>query len=149
MQLILCYVFGLVLISVSVVPSENCPEEYDPICRTDYRYRVSHDWIWYANASSGDGIRWRVLVDQHDYQNIFGSFLFPAGKWKELDADGDGINVSTVTKFVVLIKLNFHMIIYFAVGTWKWRHVYLSSSGELLQAVRLKQLVFYSSPLLL
>ena len=109
MRLILCYIFGLVLTSVSAVPPENCPEEYDPICRTDYRYRVNHDWIPYANTSSGDGIKWRVLVDQHDYQNIFGPYFFPAGKWKELDADGDGINVSTVTKSVVPTMYVFHM----------------------------------------
>ena len=94
-QLILCCaLFGLVLTTVSALPPDDCPEDYDPIWRTDFRYRVSHDWVPYAKASSGDGIRWRVLVDQFDYQNIFGEFNFPPGKWKAIDADGDRITVS-------------------------------------------------------
>ena len=102
MRLILCYLFGLALTLISAVPPENCPEDYDSICRTDYRYRVGHDWIPYANASSGDGIRWRVLVDQHDYQNVFGpQQFFAPGKWKEVDVDGDGLNVSTINAVVI------------------------------------------------
>ena len=96
MQIFLCCLFGLLFIQVSAVPPENCQEDYDPVCRTDFRYRLSHDWIPYANASSGDGIRWRVLVDQHDYQNIFGSQNVPPGVWKEVDVDGDGLNVSSI-----------------------------------------------------
>ena len=101
MQLILCCLFGLLLTQVSAVPPENCPDDHQLICRTDFRYRVSHDWIPYANASSGDGIRWRVLVDQHDYQNILGQFNIPPGVWKAVDADGDGLNVSTVTRIII------------------------------------------------
>ena len=97
MQLILCCLVGLSLTLVSAAPPENCPDDYDATCRTDYRYRIGHDWIPYANSSSGDGVRWRVLVDQHDYQNIFGQFNIPPGKWKEVDADGDGLTVSAVT----------------------------------------------------
>lgn len=92
MQLILCCLVGLSLTLVSAAPPENCPDDYDATCRTDYRYRVGHDWIPYANASSGNGVRWRVLVDQHDYQNIFGQFNIPPGKWKANDVDGDGLN---------------------------------------------------------
>ena len=148
MRLIFCCLFGLLLTLASAVPPENCPPDHDPTCRTDHRYRVGHDWIPYANASSGDGIRWRVLVDQHDYQNIFGDLFFPPGKWKAVDVDGDGITVRTVAKLVVLGFYSCQCIIN-TVGPWKWRYVHLSSSDEFLQAAKLQQLVLYSSRFLL
>ena len=94
MHLLLCCLLGIVLAQVSAVPPDNCPGDFDAICRTDFRYRVTHDWIPYANDSSGNGIRWRMLYDQYDYQNIFGEFNIPPGKWKVHDADGNGNGVS-------------------------------------------------------
>ena len=73
----------------------SCPESFHRICRTDFRYRVTHDWIPYANATSGDGIKWRVIVDQYDYQNLIGDFNIPPGVWKAVDNDGDHLGVST------------------------------------------------------
>ena len=93
MTLILCCLFGLLLVKTSAA---SCPEDYHGICRTDFRYRVTHDWIPYANATSDDGINWRVIIDQYDYQNILGEFSIPPGVWKTFDQDKDGTEVSTI-----------------------------------------------------
>lgn len=95
MQLLLCCLFGLVLTQVSAVQPDNCPDSHHGICRTDFRYRTTHDWIPYANGTSGDGIRWRVLIDQYDYQNLLGQFNIPPGVWKDVDVDGDRRGVSS------------------------------------------------------
>ena len=47
----------------------------------------------YANASSENGIKWRVILDQYDYQTLVGEFTFPPGVWKNVDVDGDGRSV--------------------------------------------------------
>lgn len=96
MRLILscCCILGLVLTQVSAVPPENCPGDFHSICHTDFRYKVPHDWIPYASDSSEDGIRWRMVIDQFDYQNIIGEFSIPEGVWKAVDHDGDGLGVS-------------------------------------------------------
>ena len=100
MRLLLCCLLSVVLDQASAV---LCPEEdiHHGICRTDFRYRVTHDWIPYANATSEDGVKWKVLVDQYDYQNIFGKFSIPQGVWESVSNDGDTIQVSTVIILVI------------------------------------------------
>ena len=95
MQLLLCCLFGLVLTQVSAVTFPECENVYHETCRTNFRYRSHHDWIPYANGSSENGIKWRVLVDQYDYQNVVG-FTFPPSVWKNIDEDGDSRGVSII-----------------------------------------------------
>ena len=95
MRQFLCCLFGLVLTQLSAVHS-SCPEDYHGICRSDFRYRVTHDWIPYANATGADGIKWRVIIDQYDYQNLLGESSIPPGVWKAVDQDKDGVGVSTI-----------------------------------------------------
>ena len=100
MQLLLFCVLVIVLTQTSAASYPTCPDDcndegnYHGICRTDYQYRSAHDWIPYANSTSGDGIKWRVIIDQYDYQNIFGQFNIPPGVWIAVDHDRDGLGVS-------------------------------------------------------
>ena len=96
MRLLLSCLLSVVLAQASAV----CPENIHGICRTDFRYRSPHDWIQYSNATSGDGVKWRVVLDQYDYQNIFGSGSIPPGVWESVDEDGDNIQVSTMITLV-------------------------------------------------
>ena len=68
--------------------------DYSPICRTDFRYRLAHDWIPYANDTSSG--TWKVLIDQYDYQNLEGPGI-PPGVWSALDVDNDGLCVGILT----------------------------------------------------
>ena len=69
-------------------------------CRTNFNFnfnfRGAHDWIPYVNDTS-DGVRgqvkWQVLLDQYDYENLIGPGLFPASPWEARDVDGDGVQV--------------------------------------------------------
>ena len=58
---------------------------------------------------TSDGVRgevkWQVILDQYDYQNILGTD-FPPGVWTERDFDGDGVQVYKYTMF--------HALCYFA-----------------------------------
>ena len=68
------------------------PDYRHILCRSDFRYRVAHDWIPYANDTSLNGT-WKVLIDQYDYQNLLGTGI-PPGVWTGRDFDGDGRQVS-------------------------------------------------------
>lgn len=74
----------------------QAPGDVNEICRTNFRYRVNHDWIPYVNETS-DGVRgdvkWQILIDQYDYQNILGNTRIPPGVWMQSDVDGDGVQV--------------------------------------------------------
>ena len=73
----------------------QAPGDFHSICRTNFRYRGQHDWIPYVNDTS-DGVRgevkWQVILDQYDYQNILGSG-FSRGVWTGGDFDRDGVQV--------------------------------------------------------
>ena len=83
----------------------QAPGDFQGICRTDFRYRIVHDWIPYVNDTA-DGIRgdvkWQVLIDQYDYQNILGEISIPPGVWTEKDLDGDN------RKVWIMITLHVH-----------------------------------------
>ena len=59
----------------------QAPGDFQELCRTDFRYRVVHDWIPYVNDTSvgvrGD-VKWQIFVDQNDYQHLVGDTI-PAG----------------------------------------------------------------------
>ena len=59
----------------------------------NFRYRVAHDWIPYANDTSSG--TWKVLLDQYDYQNLLGGGT-PAGVWstEQFSPDRDGRQVT-------------------------------------------------------
>ena len=59
------------------------PNDFSITCRTDFQYRLAHDWIPYANDTSSG--TWKVLIDQYDYQSIIGAD--PGAVWKAIDAD--------------------------------------------------------------
>ena len=48
---------------------------------------------------TSDGVRgevkWQVLLDQFDYQNLIGTNLSPPSPWEVQDFDGDGLQVSS------------------------------------------------------
>ena len=93
--IIMKVVFIHLLLDVVLVLGQ-APGDSQDICRTDFRYRVLHDWIPYVNDTAvgvrGD-VKWQVLVDQYDYQNILGQASIPAGVWMQRDVDGDGVQV--------------------------------------------------------
>ena len=72
------------------------PEDVQTICRTSFEYRGPHDWIPYVNDTSvgvrGE-VKWQVLLDNYDYQNLIGTNIFPPSVWEVWDFDGDGIEV--------------------------------------------------------
>ena len=76
----------------------QAPGDFQTICRNSFQYRGIHDWIPYVNDTS-DGVRgevkWQVLLDQYDYQNILGENLFPPSPWEGRDFDGGGLQVSS------------------------------------------------------
>ena len=80
----------VLFISIFMVTDAIAPSDRSLICRNDYRYRVAHDWIPYANSTSSG--TWKVLVDQYDYETLEGAGI-PPGAWKKLDSDGDGLFV--------------------------------------------------------
>ena len=84
--------FGCLVIFLSTVGIMDAvaPNDYDSNCRTNFLYRVAHDWIPYANDTSSG--TWKVLIDQYDYQNILGL----GGVWSALDADNDGTSVCVI-----------------------------------------------------
>ena len=84
------------LVILAIKSSAIAPDDHHEICRTDFRYRVAHDWIPYANDTSSG--TWKVLIDQYDYQNLLGTGI-PPGVWTGRDIDGDGRQVSG-SKFV-------------------------------------------------
>ena len=79
----------------------QAPRDFQEICRTDFRYRTVHDWIPYVNDTSvgvrGD-VKWQVLIDQYDYQNLLGASQIPASVWLNRDIDGDGLQVCMYCK---------------------------------------------------
>ena len=85
-------IFGcLIFFTTTWVVRAIAPDDRHDICRTNFRYRVAHDWIPYANDTSSG--TWKVLLDQYDYQNILGTGI-PSGVWTERDIDGDGKQVN-------------------------------------------------------
>ena len=71
------------------------PEDAQTVCRTFFQYRGAHDWIPYVNDTS-NGVRgevkWQVLLDQYDYQNLVGAGS-PPSPWEVRDFDGDNLQV--------------------------------------------------------
>ena len=63
----------------------QAPGDFQEICCADFRYRKLHDWIPYVNDTSvgvrGD-VKWQVLIDQYDYQNLLGTGQIPASVWR-------------------------------------------------------------------
>ena len=92
---IIMKVVFILLLDVVLVFGQ-APGDSQDICRTNYRYRVLHDWIPYVNDTAvgvrGD-VKWQVLVDQYDYQHILGQASIPPGVWLQRDIDGDGVQV--------------------------------------------------------
>ena len=86
-----CFLLITVLVYIRPLCSAIAPDDRHHICRTNFRYRTAHDWIPYANATSSG--TWKVLIDQHDYQNVLGAGS-PPGAWTGRDSDGDGRQVS-------------------------------------------------------
>ena len=84
--------FALVVGQIPVAPMDA-----STTCRTNFMFHEAHDWIPYVNDTS-DGVRgqvkWQVLLDQYDYENLIGPGLNPASPWEARDVDGDGIQVS-------------------------------------------------------
>ena len=74
----------------------QAPGDFQELCRTDFRYRPNHDWIPYVNDTTvgvrGD-VKWKILVDQHDYQKILNTGVGTAPVWTRRDVDGDGRRV--------------------------------------------------------
>ena len=91
-------IFILIKCCVFLLIKGQAPGDSQDICRTDFRHRTPHDWIPYANDTSvgvrGD-VKWQVLLDQYDYQNILGSGI-PPGVWTARDVDGDGVQVHSL-----------------------------------------------------
>ena len=81
--------------------SGQAPKDAQQLCRTDFRYRRAHDWIPYVNDTSvgvsGD-VKWQILLDQYDYENLVGDGLTPPSPWTTKDFDGDTYQVCTITK---------------------------------------------------
>ena len=75
-----------------VLVSGQAPDDFSRDCRTNFRYRGSHDWIPYVNDTAvgnrGD-MKWQVLLDQFDYQTLLQSGVI----WTVRDFDGDGLQV--------------------------------------------------------
>ena len=84
--------FALVVGQIPVAPMDA-----STTCRTNFMFHEAHDWIPYVNDTS-DGVRgqvkWQVLLDQYDYENLIGPGLIPASPWEARDVDGDGVQVS-------------------------------------------------------
>ena len=86
---------GLVFVGQLMLWAECiAPNDFDPICRTDFRYRVAHDWIPYANDTSSG--TWKVLIDQYDYENLLNPGP-PPKVWSVKDVDGTGTTVRRVS----------------------------------------------------
>ena len=80
----------------------QAPGDLQEICRTNFRYRVAHDWIPYVNDTSvgvRSEVKWQVLLDQYDYQNLLGSGQIPSSVWLNRDVDGDGLQVCVLMMF--------------------------------------------------
>ena len=77
--------------------SAIAPYDRHNICRTNFRYRVAHDWIPYANDTSTSSGTWKVLLDQYDYQNLVDAGT-PAGVWSagQFSPDSDRRQVTTI-----------------------------------------------------
>ena len=86
-----CFLLITVLVYIQPLCSAVAPDDRHDICRTDFRYRLAHDWIPYANDTSSG--TWKVLIDQYDYQNLLGTGI-PPGVWTGQNIDGDGRQVS-------------------------------------------------------
>ena len=88
---------GCLVIFISTITAIDAiaPGDRSPICRTNFRYRLSHDWIPYANDTSSG--TWKVLIDQYDYETLEGQFSIPPGVWSALDVDNDGLRVGILT----------------------------------------------------
>ena len=74
----------------------QAPGDAQSICRTSFRYRTQHDWIPYVNDTSVGVlglVKWQVLLDQYDYQQILGQTTIPHGVWTSRDFDGDHAKV--------------------------------------------------------
>ena len=89
----ICYALFVNILVIRPLCSALAPDDYNAICRTNFRYRVAHDWIPYANDSS-IATAWKVLIDQYDYQNLVGAGT-PAGVWSamQFSPDSDGRQV--------------------------------------------------------
>ena len=133
MQLLLFCLFGVVLAQVSALAPLKCEEvnTYSDTCRTHFRYRAHHDWMPYANASSGNGIKWRVILDQYDYQTLLGSSFFQTipSTWKGVDVDGDGRSVRIFICTVPIIVNYLFIINFITVDTRQWWHLHLPTSN--------------------
>ena len=96
--------FLLSIIYFAVVMGQGpvAPGDFQPICRIDFRYREAHDWIPYVNPTSvgmrGE-VRWQVLVDQYDYQNLIEPDQTPPSPWETRDIDGDGLQVCSYSMY--------------------------------------------------
>ena len=89
-------IFILIKCCVFLLIKGQAPGDRQQRCRTDFRYYDGlHDWVPYVNDTSvgvrGD-VKWQVLLDQYDYQNILGNGI-PPGVWTARDVDGDGNQV--------------------------------------------------------
>ena len=82
------------------------PMDVLPTCRTNFNFRGAHDWIPFVNDTS-DGVRgqvkWQVLLDQYDYENLLGPGLIPASPWEARDVDGDTIQVHTCMYSICMV----------------------------------------------
>ena len=85
----LIFILSMCLIHIN----GQAPGDAQSFCRTDFRYRTPHDWIPYVNDTSvgvRGQVKWQVLLDQYDYQQILGESAIPPGVWISRDFDGDG-----------------------------------------------------------
>ena len=60
---------------------EQALGDFQEICRTDFRYRIVHNWILYVNDTSvgvRSEVKWQILIDQYNYQNLLGAGQIPA-----------------------------------------------------------------------
>ena len=77
--------------------SAQAPGDVDTSCRTNRFNRAHYNWIPYVQDTSvgvRGQVKWQVLIDQYDYQNLLGEFVIPSGVWSAKDVDGTGRQVT-------------------------------------------------------
>ena len=98
MKVMICFLLSILCFALAKGQTPVAPGDAQISCRTDFRYRRAHDWIPYVNDTSvgvrGE-VKWQVLLDQYDYQNIIGPNQIPPSPWEIRDIDGDGVQVSS------------------------------------------------------
>ena len=79
--------FSLLVAAVSEVSAANLPpEDHNPQCRTGFN----------TNAHIFPE-EWELLIDTHDYMNIYDQSSSPPPVWAWSDVDGDNENVGSTT----------------------------------------------------